>query len=207
MRLDELARAIDAELLGGDDAAEVTAVSTLEDAQSGQVSFLSNPRYAKQLETTRASAVIVSDKTRPLPNVALLRTKDPYFAFSKAMAALHGNRVHPFAGVHPKAHVEPSATIGEGTVVYPGAFVGPNTRIGRDCVLYPNTAVYDGCVLGDRVILHAGVVIGADGYGFATHGGVHHKIPQAGIVVLADDVEVGANSCIDRGAIGTTVIG
>ncbi|MDQ3439665.1 MAG: UDP-3-O-(3-hydroxymyristoyl)glucosamine N-acyltransferase, partial [Planctomycetota bacterium] len=80
-------------------------------------------------------------------------------------------------------------------------------RVGRDCILYPNVTIYDGCVLGDRVIVHAGAVIGADGYGFATAGGVHHKIPQAGNVVLEDDVEVGANSCIDRGAMGSTMIG
>lgn len=206
MRLDELAREIGAEV-GGDGSVELSAVNTLEDAQAGQVSFLSNQRYTKQLETTRASAVIVSQATKTTARVPLLRTVDPYFAFQKAMVRLHGHRNHPFPGVHPQAHVDPSANVGEGTIVYPGAYVGPNARIGRDCILYPNVTVYDGCVIGNRVILHAGAVIGADGYGFATHDGVHHKIPQAGNVLIEDDVEIGANSCVDRGAIGSTIIG
>jgi len=109
--------------------------------------------------------------------------------------------------VHPQAFVDPTATVGEGTTIYPGAFVGPGAKIGRDCILYPNSCVYDGCVLGDRVILQANVIIGADGYGYATNGGVHHKIPQAGNVIIEDDVEIGANSCVDRAALGSTLVG
>ncbi len=206
MRLDELAREIGADIVG-DGSVEVSAVNTLEAAQAGQVSFLTNARYTKQLETTGASAVIVPTATKPLARVALLRVADAQLAFQKAMVRLHGHRNHPFSGVHPQAHVDPSATVGENTVVYPGAYVGPGARVGRDCILYPNVTIYEGCVLGDRVIVHAGAVIGADGYGFATAGGTHHKIPQAGNVVLEDDVEVGANTCIDRGALGSTFIG
>jgi UDP-3-O-[3-hydroxymyristoyl] glucosamine N-acyltransferase len=207
MRLDELAKEIGAELVG-DGSVEVSSVSTLEDAQAGQVSFLSNARYAKLLDTTKASAVIVAPKTRAAgPGVAMLRAADPYFAFQKAMVKLHGHRKHPFNGVHPQAFVDPTATIGEGTTIYAGAFVGPGAKIGRDCILYPNVAVYDGCVLGDRVILQANVIIGADGYGYATNGGVHHKIPQAGNVIIEDDVEIGANSCVDRAALGSTLVG
>jgi UDP-3-O-[3-hydroxymyristoyl] glucosamine N-acyltransferase len=206
MRLDELAREIGAEVTG-DGSIDVSAVNTLDAAQPGQVSFLSNPRYAKQIETTRASAVIVSTGMKTAAGVALLRAADPYFAFAKAMERLHGHRRHPFKGVHPQAHVDVSASVGENTIVYPGAYVGPNARIGRDCILYPNVTIYDGCVLGDRVIIQAGAVIGADGYGFATHGGVHHKIPQAGNVVIEDDVEIGANACVDRAAMGSTFIG
>jgi UDP-3-O-[3-hydroxymyristoyl] glucosamine N-acyltransferase len=187
---------------------EVNGVNTLEDAQAGQVSFLTNARYAKQLDTTKASAVIVAPKTRAAgPGVAMLRAQDPYFAFQKAMVKLHGHRQHPFKGVHPQAFVDPTATVGEGTTIYPGAFVGPGAKIGRECILYPNSCVYDGCVLGDRVILQANVIIGADGYGYATNGGVHHKIPQAGNVIIEDDVEIGANSCVDRAALGSTVVG
>ncbi len=207
MRLDELAREIGADV-AGDGSLEVSAVNTLDDAGPGQVSFLTNARYAKQLETTRASAVIVSSSVNQTsPRLTLLRAGNPHFAFAKAMVRLHGHRKHPFTGVHPQAHVDPSAVIGEGTVIYPGAYVGPGVRVGRDCILYPNVTVYDGCALGDRVILHAGAVIGADGYGYATHDGVHHKIPQTATVVLEDDVEVGANGCIDRGALNSTVIG
>lgn len=207
MRLDELAREIGAEVVG-DGTIEVSGVNTLEDAQSGQLSFLSNQRYAKQLETTHASAVIVPATTKATSGrVALLRATEPSLALAKAMERLHGHRRHPFTGVHPQAHVDGSARVGEGTIVYPGAYVGPGARVGRDCILYPNVTVYDGCVIGDRVIVHAGAVIGADGYGFATTGGVHHKIAQAGNVIVEDDVEVGANTCIDRAWLGSTVIG
>jgi UDP-3-O-[3-hydroxymyristoyl] glucosamine N-acyltransferase len=125
----------------------------------------------------------------------------------QAVVLLHGHRKHPFAGIHPKAHVDESATIGSGTILYPGAYVGPRARVGKDCVLFPNAVVYDDCVLGDRVTLHAGSVVGQDGFGYATHKGVHHKIPQMGNVIVEDDVEVGANVAIQRATMGSTVIG
>jgi UDP-3-O-[3-hydroxymyristoyl] glucosamine N-acyltransferase len=203
--LQQLAEEIGAEVVG-DGSIVVSSVNTLEDAGPGQLSFLSNPKYEKQLATTQASGAIVAMKVI-CDRLTLLRAKDPYLAHQKAVVALHGFRKHPFTGIHPSANVDPSAEVGEGTVVYPGAFVGAGAKIGRDCILYPNSVVYDRCVLGDRVILHAGVVIGADGYGYATNSGVHHKIPQIGNVVLEDDVEVGANSTIDRAALGSTLIG
>ena len=202
----ELAAAIGADVVG-DPSAVVTAVNTLEDATAGQVSFLANEKYAPLLETTRATAVIVGPKAKDTDRLTLLRAKDPYLAYQKALVAIHGFRRHPFAGVHPQAHVDPTATVGEGTTIYPGAYVGAGTTVGRDCVLYPNAVVYDRCVLGDRVVLHAGAVIGADGFGYATSGGVHHKIPHVGNVVLGDDVEVGANATVDRAALGSTTVG
>jgi UDP-3-O-[3-hydroxymyristoyl] glucosamine N-acyltransferase len=205
LTLAELAERIGAELVG-DPALPVSSANTLEDAQAGQISFLANSKYAKQLTTTNASAVIVAAGVTS-DRVALLRSKDPYYAFRQAVVELHGFRKHPHAGVHPAAHVDPSATIGAGTVIYPGAFVGPGTTVGRDCILYPNCVIYDGCVLGDRVIVHANATIGADGYGFATQKGVHHKIPQIGNVVLEDDVEIGACATVDRAALGSTRIG
>lgn len=205
LTLKELAAGIEAELVGDADVT-VHSANTLEDAGAGQVSFLSNPKYAKQLETTGATAVIAAPGVAS-DRVALLKAKDPYYAFARAVVLLHGYRKHPHAGIHPAAHVDPTATVGEGTVIYPGVFVGPGARIGRDCILYPNAVVYDGCVLGDRVILHANCTIGQDGYGFATHKGVHHKIPQVGNVVLEDDVEIGAGSTVDRAALGSTVVG
>jgi UDP-3-O-[3-hydroxymyristoyl] glucosamine N-acyltransferase len=205
MKLAELAQHIAAELVGDPDL-DVTSVAGLEEAGPGQLSFLSNARYHAEFAATKATAVIVPTKIETGP-AALLRCKDPYYAFAQAMVLLHGHRRHPHAGVHPSAHVDPTATVGENTVVYPGAFVGPRAKVGRDCVLYPHSAVYDDCVLGDRVSLHAGAVIGADGFGYATHGGVHHKIPQVGRVVVGDDVEVGANAVIARGAVGDTTVG
>jgi UDP-3-O-[3-hydroxymyristoyl] glucosamine N-acyltransferase len=209
MTVEELAREIGAEVVG-DGAVEVTAVNTLEDAGPGQVSFLANERYGRQLDATRASAVIVAPGVNVPAGGArpvLLKSPEPYLAFTKAVVRLHGHRRHPFAGVHPKAHVDPTASVGAGTVVYPGAFVGPRATVGRDCVLYPNAVVYDDCVLGDGVILHAGAVVGADGFGYATVLGEHYKIPQIGNVVIENDVEIGANACVDRAALGSTRVG
>ena len=206
MRITELAEQIDAKIVG-DGSAEVTSAATLEDARPGQISFLANQKYVRQLEMTKASAVIVAPSMRPIGTVTLLETPEPYHAFARALELLHGHRKHPFAGVHARAHVEPSATIGEGTVIYPGAYVGTGAHVGRDCIHYPNVIIYNDCVVGDRVIVHGGAVIGADGYGFATVHGRHHKVPQIGNVIVEDDVEIGANTCIDRGAIGSTVIG
>jgi UDP-3-O-[3-hydroxymyristoyl] glucosamine N-acyltransferase len=205
LTLAELAERIGAELVG-DPAVPVSSANTLEGAQAGQISFLANSKYAKQLTTTNASAVIVAASITS-DRVALLRSKDPYYTFRQAVVALYGFRKHPHAGIHPAAHVDPSATIGPGTVVYPGAYVGPRTTVGQDCILYPNCVIYDDCVIGDRVIIHANATIGADGYGFATQKGVHHKIPQIGNVVLEDDVEIGANATVDRAALGSTRIG
>jgi UDP-3-O-[3-hydroxymyristoyl] glucosamine N-acyltransferase len=205
MRLDELAGRIGAEIVG-DGSIDVTSTGAIEEAGPGQVAFLSNPKYLKQIETTRASAVIVSPQITS-GRVTLLKTSDPYYSFRQAVVALHGFRKHPHQGVHPAAQVDPTATIGQGTVVYPGVFVGPRAKIGSDCILYPNVVVYDDSVIGDRVIIHGGAVIGVDGFGFATHKGEHHKIPQVGNVVIEDDVEIGSNAAIERAALGSTFIG
>jgi UDP-3-O-[3-hydroxymyristoyl] glucosamine N-acyltransferase len=205
MRLDELAKRIEAQLVG-DGSVDVTSAAALDAAGPGQVSFLINPKYAEQIKTTRASAVIVAPSVAH-DHVALLRTAHPHYAFCKAVVALHGYRRHPHVGVHPSAYVEPTAKIGEGTVVYPGVYIGPGASVGRDCILYPNVVIYDDCVIRDRVTLHAGTVIGQDGFGYATHQGVHHKIPQTGNVVVEDDCEIGSNCVIERAAMGSTVIG
>jgi len=205
MRLDELAGKINAELVG-DGAIEVSGVATLEAAQAGQLSFVSNPKYAKQLLTTNASAAVVSTAIKS-DRLALLKAKNPYFAFRQAVVLLHGFRKHPHAGAHPATHIDPTATIGEGCIIYPGVFIGPRVRIGRDCIFYSNVNVYDDCRIGDRVIVHAGTTLGVDGFGFATEMGVHHKIPQIGNLVIEDDVEIGANCSIERGALDSTVIG
>lgn len=205
MRLDELARQIDA-TVSGDGSIEITEVAPLEDASAGSISFLANARYQKQLETTNASAVITAPNVESA-RVALLKTKDPYFAFAQAIVLLRGHRKHPFKGAHPKANVDPSATVGEGTVVYPGACIGARVTVGRDCIIYPNVSIYEECVLGDRVIVHSNTTIGVDGFGYAFNGGVHHKIPQIGNVIVEDDVEIGANCTIARAALASTIIG
>jgi UDP-3-O-[3-hydroxymyristoyl] glucosamine N-acyltransferase len=201
----ELAGKIGAAVVG-DGELKVSSLATLEEAQPGQVSFLSNPKYEKLLETTDASAVIASKSTRST-RVTILRCDDPYHAFMQAMVLIHGHRKHPHTGIHPQAHVDPTAKLGPGCILYPGAYVGPRAILGKDCILYPNAVVYDDCILHDRVILQAGAVIGQDGFGFATHKGIHHKIPQAGIVELHDDVEIGSNVTIQRAALGKTSVG
>jgi UDP-3-O-[3-hydroxymyristoyl] glucosamine N-acyltransferase len=205
MRLDELARRIGAEVVG-DGGAEVKAANTLEAAGPQELAFLANPRYGRLLDTTRAAAVVAGMGVSS-GRVTLLKTNDPYYAFTQAAVILHGYRKHPHAGVHPAAHVDSTASIGQGTVIYPGVYVGPRARIGKDCILYPNVVIYDDCVLGDRVTIHAGTVVGQDGFGYATHGGEHYKIPQIGNVIIEDDVEIGTNCAIDRATLGSTVIG
>jgi UDP-3-O-[3-hydroxymyristoyl] glucosamine N-acyltransferase len=205
MLLKELAERLGAQLQG-DGNVEITGVGTLDDATPSQVSFLANRRYANKLRTTRAGAVCVAPNTAD-DRLNLLKVKDPYFAFQQAVVLLVGHRKHPFTGIHPQAFVDPTATVGQGSVLYPFSYVGPRARLGRDCILYPGACVYDDCVLGDRVILQANAVVGMDGYGFATHDGVHHKIPQVGNAVLEDDVELGAGANVARAMTGSTVIG
>src|ERR1700675_2173770 len=126
MRLDELAKRIDAQLVGGDGSIEISSIAPIDRATPGQVAFLSNPKYTRELETTKASAVIVSTKAQA-NHVPLLKTADPYYAFRQAVIAMHGYRRHPHDGIHPSAHVESTARIGKGTVIYPGAYVGSNS--------------------------------------------------------------------------------
>ncbi|MHB8766240.1 MAG: UDP-3-O-(3-hydroxymyristoyl)glucosamine N-acyltransferase, partial [Deferrisomatales bacterium] len=222
MRLAELAERLGAELRG-DPEVEVSSVATLAEAGPEQVSFLANAKYRPQLRTSRAGAVIVGPADAD-PGRACLVSTNPYLAFARAVTLLHPE-AHPRRGVAPGAHVHPGAQLGEGvsalagsavdegaevganTVLYPGVYVGCGARIGRDCVLHANAVVREGCVLGDRVILQPGAVVGSDGFGYARDGARQVKIPQVGIVVLEDDVEVGAGSTIDRAALGETRIG
>jgi UDP-3-O-[3-hydroxymyristoyl] glucosamine N-acyltransferase len=207
MKLAELAKQIEAEVVG-DPTIEVNSVAPLERAGPGQVSFLSSAKHVKRLASTSAAAVIVGRNLRvEAENRALLTVRDPVVAFAKTITVLHGGRKHPVHGIHPKAHVEPSAEIGENTVIYPGCVIGPRVRIGRDCVLHPNVVVYEDCVIGDRCIIHGGTVIGADGYAYAMENGAHLKIPQIGNVVIEEDVEIGPNCTISRAALDSTVIG
>lgn len=201
----QLAEQLGAELIG-DGSVVLKRVATLQLAEGDCVSFVSNQKYVSQLAECKAGAVIVGQEIRQA-KMPLLVMRDPYLGFQKAVVALHGYRKHPFDGIHPRANVDPSAQVGQRCVIYPGAYVGPGVQIGDDCIIYANATIYDQCVLGDRVIVHSGVVIGVDGYGYATSRGVHHKIPQVGNVVLEEDVEIGANCVIARGALESTRIG
>ncbi len=228
-RLAELAERVGGEV-AGDGELRLEGVAALEDATPAQISFFSNRRYRRAFEASRAGAVLVEPGEEIPPGRTVVRVRNAYLAFAKIVTAFHPPRqalpevspqavVHPSARVHPSAQVMPLACVGPGaevgarTVVYPGAHVGEQAKVGADCVLYHNTVVRERCVLGDRVILQPGAVVGADGFGFAFdpegegRGPRHFKVPQVGIVVIEDDVEVGANSAIDRAALGTTRIG
>ncbi len=203
----------------------VRAVNTLEDASDGEISFLSNPKYLHAVQTTRASAVIVKDHVDVPPAIAAVRCADPYAAMTVAIVKLHGYRQHPQWGVSERAVVDASATIeknanigpgatiaanasvGDSCTIYPGCYVGDGVKLGCGCILYPNVVIYDFCELGSRVTIHAGSVIGEDGLGYAPHDGTWIKIPQVGRVIVGDDVEIGANCCIDRATLGQTEIG
>ena len=209
----------------GDGSVVITGAAPLETATQGELTFLANPRYAAHLATTRAGAVIVDAKAqRPPGGSVLLRVPKPHLAFARALQFLvkaerHQPGVHPGAHVDIAARVDPTATVMSGAYVGPGAEIGPRTviypnasvlaqaRIGEECLIYSGAVVREGCVLGSRVILHNNVSIGADGYGFTRDGATHVKIPQVGNVVIGDDVEIGAGSCVDRAAMGSTRIG
>ena len=221
--LGELARRLGGQLQG-DPRRIIRGANSLGEAGADEISFLANVRYEKFMGATKAAAVIVSADYSG-PGQSLIRCEDPYFAFREAMVVLYGFRQHPFSGVDALARIDPTAQLGEnvsiawfvtigqdvevgdGAVLYPGVFVAAGCKIGRDSVLYPNVVLYDGTVLGERVTVHACSVIGEDGFGYATHAGRHEKIPQAGWVEIADDVEIGACCAIDRATMGATVIG
>ncbi len=221
--LGELAEYVGGRVCGDPDV-RIKFASTLARAGKGDISFLTNRKYEKQLRTTKASAVIVGTET-PTTSVPLLIAEDPYYVFMKIMVLLHGHRKHKKVGISQRASISDSAKIGvdcqihdfvtiaDGTrigdscIIYPCVHVGPNVQIGNDSIIYPNVTLYDGCKIGHRVIINANSTIGEDGFGYATHKGIHHKIPQTGIVIIEDDVEIGACCGIERGTLGDTVIG
>ena len=207
----------------GDRARKISAVAPLADAGREQLAFLSNRKYAAELEKTNAGAILVP-KNLEGDDDRWIRVDDPYFALARIMTRWFSARPMP-DGVSPKANIAASAKLGENVAVGPFATIGENvivgsnvtifqgvsieagSNIGDDCIIYPNAVIYDGTRIGRRCIIHAGVIIGSDGYGFALNEGKHHKIPQIGIVRVEDDVEIGAGTTIDRAALGETVIG
>jgi UDP-3-O-[3-hydroxymyristoyl] glucosamine N-acyltransferase len=220
-RLSDLAERIGATLRGPD--ADVTGIAPVEEAGPGDVTFLSNPKYTAAARATKAAAMIVKE---PVPGAGctFLVSANPYLSFALAVELFHPP-AGPAAGISPLASVHPGATVGkdasigpfavveeggrlgERVVLHAGAYVGKGASIGDDSVLYPRATLYAGVQVGRRAILHAGCVIGSDGFGFAPSPQGYRKIPQVGIVVIEDDVEIGANTTIDRAALGVTRIG
>jgi UDP-3-O-[3-hydroxymyristoyl] glucosamine N-acyltransferase len=195
--------------LHGDPRAVIDGLAPLESATPGQLSFLSNPKYQSQLATTRAGCVIVSPAMRDaaIARGAAIVTENPYLYFARLTQLWKARHAGPAgAGVHPSAVVDPGASVDPTARIGPLCVVERGARIGAGSVLKARVHVGEGCVIGQRCILHPGVVIGADGFGFAPNKGAWEKIEQLGAVRIGDDVEIGANTCIDRGALGDTVL-
>lgn len=210
----------------GDKDIEITGFGRIEDASEGEITFLANPKYAHFIYTTRASAVLVNEDFVPEAeiNTTLIRVKDAYAALAELMTfyqnmkpqpvgveqpcfIAEGVRIPDDAYVGAFAYISTGVTLGHGVKIYPHTFVGEGVSVGDDSVLRPGVRIYEGCRIGRRCILHSGAVIGADGFGFAPKDGRYEKIPQIGNVVIEDDVEIGANTCVDRATFGSTLIG
>ena len=218
-----------AELIGGrgegNENAAVHTFAKIEEGQEGAISFLSNPKYTHYLYDTRSTIVLVNDDLQlehPV-SATLIRVKNAYEAVAQLLQFYE--RMKPRkSGIDPLASVAPTATIGrdvyigafavvgdgttigDGTQVYPHTVIGDGVSVGSGCLFYPNVTIYQGCRIGNNVTIHAGSVIGADGFGFAPNAEGYDKIPQIGIVIIEDNVEIGANTCVDRSTMGATII-
>lgn len=221
--LRQLAALVQGKVVGDGDLV-VQSARVLHEAQAGDITFLDNARHAAKLTESKASAAVVH-RNLPASGKAVIQVDDPLSAFIIVLQHLRGITPPAPIGIHPRAEVHASAQIGadpsihlfaivgENTVIgqrcrlHAGVVIGSNCRLGDDVVLHPNVVLYDGTVIGDRVIIHANSTIGADGFGYRFQGGRHVKVPQIGNVVVGNDVEMGANSAIDRGTFGSTTIG
>jgi len=208
-------------IVNGADDTIISGIRSIEEANEGDLTFIANKKYLKKLKSTNASAILVSSKVAEGRNLIIV--SDPYAALGKLLMLFYplehgrsgvspdaciedGAIVSPEATIFPRAFICRGAKIGKGTVIYPGVFIGRNSSVGENSILYANVTVYHSCIIGNGVILHSGVVIGADGFGFASPGKNNTKIPQVGFVQIDDDVEIGANTTIDRAALGKTWI-
>jgi UDP-3-O-[3-hydroxymyristoyl] glucosamine N-acyltransferase len=227
LTLGEIAAYVGGKVIG-DPTVSIARMAAIDEAGVGDLTFLSNPRYRRFLPQCRATAVIVGPGGAAgigaVEQLNYLETSNPYVAFAKILHLFHSpaifdGKISPGALVDgsavlaegvtlfPNSFVGARARIGRGSTLFPGVFVGDDAHVGSDCVLHPNVVIREGCRVGDRVILHAGVVIGSDGFGYAGVGNERIKIPQIGTVEVGDDVEIGANTTIDRATLGKTVIG
>ena len=207
--------------LEGDAQQEIHGVGSLDHAGPGMLAY-AEPAYVDRVPATRAACVLVP--AGDYPNRTVILVDNPRLAFARAAQWL-GPAETPPAGVHPEALIHEGATVapdaaigawtliehgahvGARTAVYPGCYVGAGCRIGEDCVVFPHVVIYPGVTVGDRSVIHAGVVLGADGFGFVSDGRRHVKVPQTGRVEIGSDVEIGANSCVDRAALDATAVG
>ena len=224
LRARDIAHIVDGALTG-DPEQLVTGLAGIREAVPGDVSFVASPKYQSAVKTTRASVLIVAQDMEVVFDGVLIRVGSASEAFAKLTAEVAPQPVSYKPGVHPTAVISPTAklgkdisvqpyaviedgaVIGDRTVIGAGGYIGHGSRVGADCLLYAHVNLRERTLVGDRVVLHCGVVLGADGFGFETVRGKHHKIPQAGHVEIGDDVEIGANTAIDRGRFGRTRVG
>ena len=221
---EQIANVIGGRVEGNKDA-KVHTFAKIEEGTEGAISFLSNPKYTHYIYNTKSSIVIVNEDLELEKDVdaTLIRVKNAYESIAKLLQIYEASKPKK-TGVAPQAYIAPSAKlgnncyvgpfayvgegaeIGDGCQIYPHAVIGDNVKVGTNCIFYPNTTIYQGCKIGNNVTIHAGSVIGADGFGFAPGADGYDKIPQIGIVVIEDNVEIGANTCVDRSTMGATVI-
>ncbi len=221
---EQIANVIGGRVEGNKDA-KVHTFAKIEEGTEGAISFLSNPKYTHYLYDTKSSIVIVNEDVELEKDVdaTLIRVPNAYESIAKLLQIYEASKPKK-TGVAPQAYIAPSAKlgnncyvgpfayvgegaeIGDGCQIYPHAVVGDNVKVGSNCIFYPNTTIYQGCKIGNNITIHAGSVIGADGFGFAPGADGYDKIPQIGIVVIEDNVEIGANTCVDRSTMGATVI-
>ena len=191
----------------GNEQAAVHTFAKIEEGQEGAITFLSNPKYTQYIYDTKATIVLVNEDLELEHPVSctLIRVKNAYECLAKLMQ-MYAQSLPKKTGVDPLAFVSPSAQIGKDVYIGPFTYVGEGVKIGDGTRIYPNVTIYDGSQIGKNVTIHAGAVIGADGFGFAPNTEGYEKIPQLGIVIIEDDVEIGANTCVDRSTMGQTII-
>ncbi len=191
----------------GNEQAAVHTFSKIEEGQEGAITFLSNPKYTQYIYDTKATIVLVNEDLElecPV-SCTLIRVKNAYECVAKLMQ-MYAQSLPQKTGVDSLAFVAPSAQIGKDVYIGPFAVIGDGVKIGDGTRIFPNVTIYDGCQIGNNVTIHAGAVIGADGFGFAPNQEGYEKIPQLGVVIIEDDVEIGANTCVDRSTMGQTII-
>ena len=224
LTIDDLARLVNG-VVTGDGSIFIQRIANLDDANDGEIAYVDNEKFADVARDSKASCLIVNTESKIETRApAVIQVANPKLAFSIIAAALHPSKhrdpeVHSTAVVAetadialtayigPNVSIGVYASVGPSTRIEAGVAIGDNVRVGAGCVLYPNVVLYDGVTIGDNVILHAGVCIGADGFGYVRDRMGYHKFPQIGTVVIEDDVEIGAHTCIDRAALGRTRIG
>ncbi|MDE6558381.1 MAG: UDP-3-O-(3-hydroxymyristoyl)glucosamine N-acyltransferase [Muribaculaceae bacterium] len=210
----------------GDGEIEISGFGKIEEAGPGCVTFIANPKYAHFIHTTNASAVLVNEDFQVEGEIkpVLIRVKDAYSALAELLTAFESMKQRPRGIEQPAyisegievpedayigafAYIGKNVRLGKGVLIYPQSYIGEGVEIGEGTVIRAGVRIYEGCRIGNRCIIHSGAVIGADGFGFAPKGEIYEKIPQIGNVIIEDDVEVGANTCIDRATFGHTIVG